>query len=70
MTYSTLFGLIAATGLRISEAVALDTSDLDLDSGVITIRRGKLGKARLVPLHPSVTHRLQRARPHWPENPG
>ncbi len=59
MTYATLFGLIAATGLRISEAVALDTSDLDLDNGVLTIRRGKLGKARLVPLDASVTQRLQ-----------
>lgn len=58
LTYATLFGLIAVTGLRISEALALDAGDIDLDSGVLTIRRGKLGKARLVPLDASVTERL------------
>lgn len=58
-TYATLFGLIAATGLRISEALALDVGDLDLETGVVTIRRGKLGKARLVPVHDSVTERLR-----------
>jgi integrase len=50
LTYPVLFGLIAATGLRISEALSLDCSDVDLDAGVLTIRRGKLGKARLIPL--------------------
>ncbi len=59
LTYATLFGLIAATGLRVSEALALDTGDVDLDTGVLTIRQGKLGKARLVPLDASVTQRLQ-----------
>lgn len=59
LVYATLFGLIAATGLRISEALALDIGDVDLESGVLTIRQGKLGKVRLVPLDPSVVHRLQ-----------
>lgn len=59
LTHATLFGLLAATGLRISEALALDAGDVDLDTGVLTIRRGKLGKARLVPLHASVTQRLR-----------
>jgi integrase len=59
LTYATLFGLIAATGLRISEALALDADDANLDTGVLTIRRGKLGKARLVPLDESVTARLR-----------
>ena len=58
LTYATLFGLIAVTGLRISEALALDAGDVDLISGVLTIRRGKLGKARLIPLDASVTERL------------
>ena len=59
LTLSTLFGLIAITGLRISEALALDTGDVDLEIGVLTIRRGKLGKARLVPVDRSVAQRLQ-----------
>ena len=59
LTYSTLFGLIAVTGLRISEALALDSDDLDADSGVLTIRRGKLGKARLIPVTKSTLGRLE-----------
>jgi len=43
-TFSTLFGLIAVTGLRINEALKLDDGDVDLDAGVITVKRGK--KAR------------------------
>ena len=58
LTYTTLFGLIATTGLRISEALALDRADVDLETGVLIIQRGKLGKARLVPLADSVTERL------------
>jgi integrase/recombinase XerD len=59
LTYATLFGLIAVTGLRISEAIALDADDVDLGAGVLTIRRGKRGKARIAPLEGSVTARLQ-----------
>jgi len=59
LTYSTLFGLIAATGLRISEALGLDASDVDLLDGVLHIRRGKLGKERLIPLAESVTAQLR-----------
>jgi integrase len=50
LTYSTLFGLISVTGLRISEALALDHDDLDVENGVLRVRRGKLGKERLLPL--------------------
>jgi integrase len=50
LSVSTLFGLIAVTGLRVSEALSLDTSDIDWDSGVLTLRQGKLGKARLLPV--------------------
>jgi integrase/recombinase XerD len=57
-TCSTLFGLIAVTGLRISEAIGLDDHDVDLDEGVITVRRGKNGKARFVPIVPSTIDRL------------
>ena len=59
LTCATLFGLIATTGLRISEALALNVDDVDLETGVITIRRGKLGKARLVPVDDSVRARLR-----------
>jgi integrase len=59
LTCSTLFGLIAVTGLRIGEALGLDTADVDLDGGVLRIRRGKFGKERLVPLAGSVTERLR-----------
>lgn len=58
LTCSTLFGLIAVTGLRISEALSLDAADVDLDAGVLTLRRGKLGRARLLPVSGSTTARL------------
>jgi integrase len=58
LTYSTLFGLIAVTGLRVSEAISLDAADVDLDAGVLTLRRGKGGKARLLPISESTTARL------------
>lgn len=58
LTCATLFGLIAMTGLRIGEALDLDTSDLDAEHGVLRIRRGKNGKERLLPLDPSVVRQL------------
>ena len=54
----TLFGLIACTGLRISEALDLLDADVDLSAGVLTIRQSKFGKTRLVPLHPSAVEAL------------
>jgi integrase len=59
LTCSMLFGLIAVTGLRISEALRLDPGDLDAESGVLRVRHGKLGKERLLPLDPSVVTRLK-----------
>jgi integrase/recombinase XerD len=58
LTCSTLFGLIAVTGLRISEALALNDDDLDAGNGVLRVRRGKLGKERLLPLDPTVMAQL------------
>ena len=58
----TLFGLIASTGLRISEALNLYDSDVDLQAQVLTIRQSKFGKTRLVPLHPSAAQALARYR--------
>lgn len=56
--YVTLFGLIAATGLRISEALALRLDDI-LPDGVLHIRETKFRKSRLVPLHATVMEALQ-----------
>ncbi len=51
LTYATLIGLLACTGLRISEALTLGADDVNLQAGVLTIRRTKFRKSRLVPLH-------------------
>jgi integrase/recombinase XerD len=61
-TCSTLYGLIATTGLRINEALQLDDNDVDLEAGVITVRRGKNGRARFVPITASVVDRLRTYR--------
>jgi integrase/recombinase XerD len=53
LTYQTLIGLLAVTGMRIGEAIRLDRADLDLEAGVLTIRLSKFGKSRELPLHPS-----------------
>ena len=50
LTCSTLFGLIAVTGLRVSEALSLDVADIDLHNGVLSLRQGKFGKGRLLPV--------------------
>jgi integrase/recombinase XerD len=52
-TYATIFGLLAVTGMRVSEVVALDREDVDLDEGILRIRRTKFGKSRLVAVHDS-----------------
>ncbi|WP_234824743.1 tyrosine-type recombinase/integrase [Sinorhizobium medicae] len=59
LTCSTLFGLIAVTGLRINEALRLDQTDLDIETGVLRVRFGKLGKERLLPLDPTVAQKLE-----------
>jgi integrase len=59
-TYSTLFGLLFVTGMRVGEIVALDRADVDLDRGLLTVRDTKFGKSRLIPLHPSTRCALSR----------
>ena len=56
-TYHYLFGLLAATGLRISEALALQCNDL-VEDGLI-VRNGKFGKQRLIALQPSTRQALE-----------
>ena len=58
-TFETLIGLMACTGIRTGEAMRLDRDDVDLDSGMLTIRDTKFGKSRMVSLHPSAGSALE-----------
>jgi integrase/recombinase XerD len=60
-SYEALFGLLAVTGMRLGEAIALDRADVDLNDGVITIHAPnvKLQRARLVPLHATTVQALE-----------
>lgn len=58
LTYSTLFALLAVTGMRISEALALRLEDVSTDG--LLIRKTKFGKNRLVPLHKSAMAGLEK----------
>jgi integrase len=58
-TYATLFGLLACTGLRISEALGLRRDQVDLKQGILTIKESKRRRFRLVPLHPSAVPPLE-----------
>jgi integrase len=57
-TYSTMFGLIAATGMRVSEALAIRLKDVT-DDGLI-IAQSKFKKSRLLPLHPTTRHAVDK----------
>jgi len=59
-TLGVLFGLLAASGIRIGEALALRRDDVDLKGGVLTLGDAKFGRSRIVPLHPSTTGVLRR----------
>jgi integrase len=59
-TMQTLIGLLAASGLRVGEALRLDRGDIDWSDGVLHIRQSKFNKSRLVPLAPSVLEALER----------
>lgn len=67
-TYSTLFGLLACTGLRLSEAIHLRYADITADG--LVVRRTKFRKNRLVALHPTARAALERyldqRRPYAP----
>jgi integrase len=52
-TLYALIGLLASTGLRSGEALRLDRSDVELDRGVLLVRKTKFRKDRLVPVHPT-----------------
>lgn len=61
-TYATVLGLLASTGLRVSEALGLERADVDLEGGVLHVRRTKFRKSRLVPMHPTVAEAMRRYR--------
>src|SRR5208283_2168693 len=52
-TFRTLLGLMASTGLRPGEALALNVGDVDIGNGILTIRESKFGKTRFVPVSES-----------------
>lgn len=60
LTYSTLIGLLVATGLRPGEAIRLDRADVDLVNGILAIRESKFGKSRFVPVDESTRAALAR----------
>lgn len=72
-TVRTMIGLLAVTGMRRGEALALDHDDFDPDTGVLIVRAGKFGKSRELPLHPTtvaaVTAYLQRHDRPQPVDP-
>lgn len=57
--YATLFGLLAVSGMRLGETLAIDRQDVDLKQALITIRCAKGQKARLVPIHHSTVRALE-----------
>jgi integrase/recombinase XerD len=62
VTFATLFGLLACTGLRISEALHLTLADWDSGAAVLTIRQAKFGQSRYVPLTASAATALETYR--------
>ena len=66
-TFETLIGLLAATGLRVGEAMRLDRSDVDWANGVLVVRDSKFAKSREVLVHQSTLEALRiygRCRDH------
>jgi len=70
-TYATLFGLLAATGMRVGETIALDQHDVDWRRAIVTVRDSKFKKSRELPVHHttlaalhSYAERRDRERPH------
>ena len=57
-TYRALVGLLAVSGMRIGEAIALERDDVDFGSAQLTVWRTKFGKSRLVALHPTSVEAL------------
>lgn len=59
-SHETLIGLLAATGMRVGEALRLDQEDIDWNTGILSVRESKFGKSRMVPIRPSTLKALDR----------
>lgn len=72
-TYYCLIGPLAVSGLRVGEARDLELEDVDLQAGLLTVRAGKHGRTRLVPLHRStcrvLTDYVVGRQRHWMDRP-
>jgi integrase/recombinase XerD len=60
LTLGAVLGLLAVTGMRVGEALALSRDNIDFAQALVTIRWAKGNKSRLIPLHPSTVQALQR----------
>ena len=58
LTYATLIGLLAVSGMRIGEAIRLDRDDVDYRTSLLVVRNSKNEKAREVPLHATTLEAL------------
>jgi integrase/recombinase XerD len=68
LSNATLLGLLAVTGMRVGEAIALDRKDVDLHGGLLTVRQAKFNKSRLIPIHCTTQKKLrdyERVRDQW-----
>jgi len=59
LSHATLLGLLAVTGMRVGEAIALDRQDVDLHGGLLTVRQAKFNKSRLIPIHFTTQKKLR-----------
>jgi integrase/recombinase XerD len=57
-TFQTMIGLLAATGMRVGEAIRLDRCDIDWTDGVVVVRASKFNKSRELPLDPTTVDAL------------
>lgn len=73
LTFYCLFGLLFVSGMRVSEARNLELQDVDLTTGIVTIRGTKFGKSRLVPLDAStckvLADYIAQRNLHWNDRP-
>jgi integrase/recombinase XerD len=58
-TYATMIGLLAVSGMRIGEVIALDRDDVDLAAGILVVRFGKFRRSREIPLHQTTVRALR-----------